>query len=64
MPGEEMEKIMAIRRMSFEEKLELLSDADKDYLRGYIDRALVAQAQKKASTVKSQNDEHTKNKPE
>lgn len=64
MPGEEMEKVMAIRRMSFEEKLELLSDADKDYLRGYIDRALVAQAQKKASAAKSRSGEHAKNKPE
>ncbi|GHV93307.1 hypothetical protein AGMMS50268_38100 [Spirochaetia bacterium] len=29
-----------IEHMSIEEKLALLSDADKAYLRGYLDRAL------------------------
>jgi hypothetical protein len=29
-----------ISHLSIEEKIQLLSDSDKDYLRGYIDRAL------------------------
>ncbi len=33
-----------ISRLSFEEKLKLLPQADKDYLKEYIDRALTANA--------------------
>jgi hypothetical protein len=36
--------IMSLLELPFEEKLKLLSDADKDYLRGYIDRAVFAAA--------------------
>jgi hypothetical protein len=33
----------AIEKLSIEEKIQLLSDTDKDYLQGYIDRALEEQ---------------------
>lgn len=47
MPGGPKETLDKIRKLPFEEKLELLSQSDKDYLHGYIDRALLEQAQKK-----------------
>ena len=40
MPGKKPEVPADISRMSFDEKLKLLSQADKDYLEGYIDKAL------------------------
>lgn len=32
--------IEELKRLPMEEKIRLLSETDKDYLRGYIDRAL------------------------
>lgn len=52
MPGKESEEIMNIRRMPFEEKLKLLTEADRNYVRGYIDRALYATAQERLKAKK------------
>lgn len=52
MPGKESETIMLIRRMPFEEKIKLLSKSDRDYVRGYIDRALYATAQERLKSKK------------
>ncbi|MDR0288173.1 MAG: hypothetical protein LBI03_10790 [Clostridiales bacterium] len=53
----ELESVMNIRRMPIEAKMIMLSDSDKDYLRGYIDRALVEQtrARKKPHVEEQDN---------
>jgi len=47
MPAKETETVMKIRQMSIEEKIQMLSEDDKNYLRGYIDRALTEQEKPK-----------------
>jgi hypothetical protein len=46
---------MLIKGLPFEEKLKLLDDADKDYLRGFMDRTLMqpAQNERKEETVRN-----------
>lgn len=38
-PAKETEAMIKIRQMSAKEKIQMLTESDKDYLRGYIDRA-------------------------
>lgn len=40
----ESERAVLIKGLLFEEKLKLLDDADKDYLRGFMDRTLMQPA--------------------
>ncbi|ULQ61079.1 hypothetical protein K7I13_07450 [Brucepastera parasyntrophica] len=44
MPENGSEVPADIGRLSFGEKLKLLTEADKCYLKGYIDRALIARS--------------------
>jgi hypothetical protein len=55
MADDELDAAVDINELSIEEKIKRLSEADKEYLRGYIDRALEAQ-QKPAVTPKKQAD--------
>ena len=46
-------KVMAkLQKMPMEEKLKLLSETDKAYIRGYIERALIDQQSAKAKKPK------------